>query len=319
MAIDSRLLLSSGQSNLPLAGALSRAGQTVKDIRNAPLLEAIKQEKLRSARLSNQSLEQRLAAESSPLAAQPKFIGTPQRVNKGGQDFLVGLTQGPNGINLSETPVDGEFISTLGQTAAEIESETRRVAEDKARIDIETAGRKVTEQDTAKQKSIAIQQGIIAAPALVDVNRGLELLEKVSTGGLDSRGKAVSAFFGTTSGDVGELNKILAQDMLNTIQSFPGSLSEGELIVINSISASIGQGNEVNKRIMGRLKQVLQSKVNRAKRLAEDAGNTDAIMTINESLSSGGRQEAVQSKQGVTQPAPRPTPAVPQIKFLGFE
>jgi len=127
------------------------------------------------------------------------------------------------------------------------------------------------------------------------------------------------SFFGTTSGDVGELNKILAQDMLNTIQSFPGSLSEGELIVINSISASIGQGNEVNKRIMGRLKQVLQSKVNRAKRLAEDAGNTDAIMTINESLSSGGRQEAVQSKQGVTQPAPRPTPAVPQIKFLGFE
>lgn len=150
----------------------------------------------------------------------------------------------------------------------------------------------------------AIAQGIAAAPTLVDVNRGLELLDKIETGGLTAKSKAVSAFFGSTSGDVGELNKILAQDMLNTIQQFPGSLSEGELNVINSISASLSQGAEVNRRILSRLKQVLNTKIKRARRLAEDKGDIDAIEAIEESLSFGGqRSQNRQEPQAEAAPA----------------
>jgi len=288
MPLDPNILLQRTTPNLmqALQSSIS-AGQS---LRQAPILEALQKQRLQQeqqqqaqqaamAPLQEELLRAQIARQQGPGSTD--FIGTPQRIVKDGKNFLVGLKQGPNGIELSETEVTGEFVSPLGETGAQ---QTQRSITEAAAKAQET----VKAKDTETRQQEAIQQAISAAPALVDINRGLELLDLVDTGGLTANSKAISSFFGATSGDVGELNKILATDMLNTIQSFPGSLSEGELSVINSISASLSQGKEVNKRILGRLKQILNAKVSRGKRLAQDRGDIDALDTIEESLSFGG-------------------------------
>lgn len=49
-----------------------------------------------------------------------RFIGRPNRVSQGGKNFLVGIVQEPDGTFREErVEVAGDFISTLGETAAE--------------------------------------------------------------------------------------------------------------------------------------------------------------------------------------------------------
>jgi hypothetical protein len=65
---------------------------------------------------------------------QTKFIGTPSRTTKDGQNFLTGLVRQPNGtFKTVSVPVAGEFVSILGETAAgevetEVDKQTRLAA-----------------------------------------------------------------------------------------------------------------------------------------------------------------------------------------------
>jgi hypothetical protein len=80
-------------------------------IRQAPILEALQKQKLASMKAD---------AERSRLGlTKDKFIGTPSRTTHEGRDFLTGLVQGADGLSLKSIPIDGEFVSQLGETAEE--------------------------------------------------------------------------------------------------------------------------------------------------------------------------------------------------------
>lgn len=82
-----------------------------------------------------------------PLTAkginQPKFIGTPVRVERDGQTFLSGIVQQPDGsFGRQDVSLDGSLVSTLGETAEEQSLRT-----------IDTAGKKTTAVEKAKAEA----------------------------------------------------------------------------------------------------------------------------------------------------------------------
>ena len=128
---------------------------------------------------------------------------------------------------------------------------------------------RVRSQNQEKRDQDTIVAGLSAAPQYNDVVRGLELIDIVNQGGMASNAKAITDYFGTTSGDVGELNRTLATTVLQGLSAFTGAISEGERDFVESMSASLKQGKEVNRRQLERLKNIYQKEIRKAARIAK--------------------------------------------------
>lgn len=223
-----------------------------------------------------------------------------------------------------------QIVSKLGETAAE--QTTRKVSEAtdkeqaKAGIELATADKmtdiivkrkrkeKLTSQQTARLDNF-IDVGINAMDQLSNVNRGLELLKTVSTGGLTANAKVVSDFFGTTSGDIGELNNILATNVLAGLANFKGALSDAEREFIARMETNITQGTEFNVRQLSRLQNTLQKKINIGKDAAqanEDEFSLNLFNDVPQATGFGGAPAPATQ----TQPAPATAPATQQRNIV---
>lgn len=128
-----------------------------------------------------------------------------------------------------------------------------------------------------------IDEAFAAVGELQDINRATELIELVNTSGFEAAKTAFTDFFGTTPGDVGELRRILAQNVLNGLAAFTGAISEGEREFLSSITTSIQQGNDVNKRNLARLKRIATNATKRGRRILErraEGGDENAINAL---------------------------------------
>ena len=106
----------------------------------------------------------------APSAAQQtKFIGTPSRTTRDGKNFLTGVVRQPDGTFKTESvPVEGEFVSILGETAAE---ETVRTVGEAESV----AGAKVTGEAKATAKSAPL-----IAKTKSFINTQVKLAEKAA-------------------------------------------------------------------------------------------------------------------------------------------
>lgn len=155
--------------------------------------------------------------------------------------------------------------------------------------------------DEATRLSGFISEGIAALDSLPKLERGLELLKSVKTGGIAAKSKAVSDFFGTTSGDIGELNNILAQKVLDGLSAFTGAISEGERAFIEKMETGLRSGTAVNVRLLNQGKRLLERKITRARSaavVAEDDFSLDLFDNPNRlSLSpQSGKQDQSQQR-----------------------
>lgn len=122
-----------------------------------------------------------------------------------------------------------------------------------------------------------ISTAFAAAGEIQDINRANELIELVNTGGFEAAKASFTDFFGTTPGDVGELRRILAQNVLNGLAVFTGAISEGEREFLSSITTSISQGNSVNKRNLARLSRIANNAVKTGRAILERRGDTETL------------------------------------------
>jgi hypothetical protein len=182
------------------------------------------------------------------------------------------------------TPIEGELINKLGLSAGDIVSQEQQIALSKAtgkdlgaaqtaQLAAETAALKETATERAKTQEKTrlgiIESGRTAAPLLVDINRGLELIDKVNQGGFAAFEKEVTDLFGSTSGDVGELNRILAGNVLAGLSAFTGAISEGERAFVEKMETSLRTGKEVNRRQLQRLKRIHENQIKKSVSLAK--------------------------------------------------
>ena len=210
---------------------------------------------------------------------------------------------------------DGEEKDALGRiigATSRQESVEDYIARQKAKADVELEKAESMNAILAKRKrgeKLSIQQtdrlegyiskGLDAYDRLPQVDRGLELLEKVRTGGLTAKSKAITDFFGTTSGDIAELNRILAGNVLAGLSNFTGAISEGERAFLERMETNLAAGGDFNKREMHRMQRELKKQIGRARSAAKITGDEFALEVL-----SGGVKVKPIGDQGAGQDAP---------------
>ena len=117
-----------------------------------------------------------------------------------------------------------------------------------------------TAQATAEGTSRAgfatatIEEGLDAAKGIPYLNRTLDLLNQVETGGFNSLALGVKRFFGLESANEAELDNILKQNVLSQLkQVFGAQFTEREGALLGEIEANFGKSTEGNKRLINQL------------------------------------------------------------------
>lgn len=276
MAIDPNIVLRAGAGVPPILQAIAGGMELGKSIRRSPLEEALMRQRLETAQAQLQSQQSQLSRD--------RFIGTPQRVVRDGQNFLVGLTQDPYGqVSLSETPVSGQFVSGLGETAdqqlaREIEEKTKlaeiELKKQQALTPIEAEQVRQAEQarlgaqiDAAANKRFSEQLGSEGAKIYSDLQKSAQqasafiprlqslrdLASRVDTGTGAEIKLAAKKALGIDSADMEELNAKLgelAQDILN---QQTGTKTDFDFQNAVRQSAALGKTKEANIRLINAL------------------------------------------------------------------
>jgi len=212
------------------------------------------------------------------LAAQG--IVTPENLN----DFLnkqqnKGYTQGKRytirdskgnifAASTSYGKGDGSFgtiYSPLGNTTAdkpigeiEVLTEEGVSFEEKQKAKIETADQIDNNERFSEAQFGAYGAKFEIEENLIGLNKTLELLDSVPTGGpIANVSGSITKFLGTTPADRAELEYRLASKVLNNLKAtFGGAITEGERQYLIDISANIKKGNKGNRAIIQNLKEI---------------------------------------------------------------
>lgn len=153
-------------------------------------------------------------------APQGKFIGTPQRVSEGGKNFLTGVVQKPDGTFGEERiEISGDFVSTLGQTAAE-----------KTRSAIQEAGGK----EVAKLKAqFKLKPKVAEAVALANA-RGKAAAD------IETKGRSNQTAFDVYQTSINNLTEALTDTTTGPVLGFIPAMTANQQIADGAV-AMMGQ------------------------------------------------------------------------------
>lgn len=170
---------------------------------------------------------------------------------------------------------------------------------EKRQADVTAAGER--KRETIKQSGLAgrqqdvISKGLTSADALPNVNRGLDLLNSVETGGFDAAALKAKRLFGIESADEAELSNRMGKAVLSQLrQTFGAAFTAQEGKQLQDIEAGFGKSTEGNKRLLEQAKRILSRAAKRGIRAARKAGDEETAREIEDAMNFriGGGQEA---------------------------
>lgn len=229
-------------------------------------------------------------------APSKSVVGNQILTNEGGKAYAVNTVfdRDTGGTNLVKTEIgpSGNLINRMGETSETAMERAVRLREQQAEIDringirlaagqsqikLDAEGKMVPiieEQEKSKKFGAGmaataldiVDLGEKAAPIIPRVERGMELLGKVDTGGFDAQMKAIADYTGADTADAAELQSIFSEQLLSQMQSMKGlgAMSEGDRKAIESGIASWGKSAAGNKRILQNYLSVLKRQKNNA-------------------------------------------------------
>lgn len=145
-----------------------------------------------------------------------------------------------------------------------------------------------------------INRGVAAAEALPSVNRGIQLLEMVETGGFDRAAIAAKQALGIESADEGELTYNLGKSVLSQLrETFGAAFTQEEGKRLADLEAGLSRSPATNKRILAQVKEIMTAKAKRGRQAAVDQGDDftandiDRFMSLDLSPKGGSGQGAM--------------------------
>lgn len=176
----------------------------------------------------------------------------------GGDSFLVGQ--------------DGSLYP-LGTPGAEVEFEK------------EKASAKVTAKGFAGRQQGLISTGFEAADSMANINRGIELLDEIKTGGVHAVSLKVKQLFGVEGADEAELSSRLGKAVLSQLKPiFGAQFTKEEGKRLERIEAGFGKSTEGNKRLLMQVKRIVERTAKRGIRAAKKVGDFDTAKEIEDAL-----------------------------------
>lgn len=202
-------------------------------------------------------------------------------------------------------PIGQTILTREGET---VQQRTLRLAEEarlkeraklgeqeqaKPRIEAAIAREKQRAQSGETRDQAFIDDGLDSAEALPTINRTLELLNFVGTGGFDAALLRAKQSFGVEGADEGELSANLGKAVLSQLrQTFGAAFTEREGARLESIEAGFGKSPATNRRLLGNLKELLERKARRGMEAAYNVGRPSDAEEIQSLLDFRVGQEA---------------------------
>lgn len=133
----------------------------------------------------------------------------------------------------------------------------------------------------ARRTQKTINEGVEAVQGIPILRRGLQLLERVETGGIDAVRLRAKQLFGIEGADEGELSANLGRAVLGQLrETFGAAFTEREGARLESMSAGFGKSATSNKRLLRQALVLIQGASDRGLRAAGRVGDESAIEQI---------------------------------------
>lgn len=167
----------------------------------------------------------------------------------------------------------------------EYEKAKSEIKEDSA---ISTARKKTSNE----RRQGYIDSGVSSADNLQAVNRSIELLESVKTGGIDNAMIRAKQMFGIESADEAELSYELGKSVLKQLKpTFGAAFTVNEMLELKRMEAGLGKSIPGNRRILANLSKMIKRSAERGLRAADSIGEEFAANEIRLALYGGTPQE----------------------------
>lgn len=272
-ALDERI------AEIESTGADARDTRAIRDLAVAGDFAGIESEFDQVRQIEAQLRAQRLGVDApggtGTQAAARGVSSRPGKVNGVEGDLVV--TRLPDGTVKSEfIPAAEGFESTsrLGETGSEQSERAVQELSDKEK-----------EKDRIERRDKAIDEGQKAADGLGTLNRGLQLLQEVSTGAPQRAMLWVRNQLGVTPADEGELSNLLGKAVLSQLRAtFGAQFTADEGNRLSEIEAGFGKSVAANMRLLQNARDIAIRAAERGRRAALDVGDTFTVRELENAM-----------------------------------
>lgn len=216
-------------------------------------------------------------------------------VEEDGQKIVVTpiLDQRTGELVLDRQPLSGELISRLGETPAEqmgrAIKESRGKAEAKFDEEVksagEIAGATLRGAGQEKRQQAFINDGLASAQGIPLLNRSIELLDSIETGGIDAAKLRILQFFGVEGADELELSTNLGIEAVGQYRKALGAqFTETEAAKLDRILANFGKSTAGNRRLLTQAKTIALRIAQRGIKAAAEAEDFSTAQEIKDLL-----------------------------------
>jgi hypothetical protein len=197
------------------------------------------------------------------------WLGDRAKTNVGAP-YVVADIAGGRGVINRTNPNDIRQITTADQEAAGAGT---------------VAGGTATGKGNAERNQTFINEGLAAADSLPVLNRAIDLLDSVPTGGIEAAKLAATNLLGVTGADEAELSANMGKAVLSQLRStFGAAFTEREGARLQAIEAGFGKSTEGNKRLLQQAKKLVERAARRGMNAAKDAGDSFSYSEIEGSI-----------------------------------
>lgn len=177
-------------------------------------------------------------------------------------------------VSTKVSQINSKLVSKLGETGQE--QTLRKISEAQGRADVKgISGR--------SQKIIT--DGLAAADSTAPIRRGIQLMEGLSTGGVDRVSFAAKQFLGVESAEEGELSNLMGKAVLSQLrETFGAAFTAQEGKQLTDIEANIRKSPAANKRLLENALKIAERSAKRATKRALDSGDNQTARDILDAL-----------------------------------
>ena len=233
-------------------------------------------------------------------SAAVKYFGADDaKARFGGLD--TGLSDQPSSVQETEwflKQSDKIQDTHLKIKRGEKPSLDEKLAYEKSKAEIKedsaiTTARKKTQEE---RRQGYIDSGVSSADNLMTVNRSIDLLDSIKTGGIDNAILRAKQAFGIESADEAELTYELGKSVLKQLKpTFGAAFTINEMLELKRMEAGLGKSVAGNKRILKNLSKMIERSAKRGMRAAESLGDDFAANEIMIALSGDERKPPTES------------------------
>jgi len=221
-------------------------------------------------------------------------------VNDKGEKRLVS----PTVDNLTGEAKLAPFSVPEGFRISEETDEEKRAANVLA--EGQKAKQKVQAKGQAQRQQLSIDRGLDAADGFANIQRAIDLLDQVETGGIDAVSLRAQQIFGIEGADQAELSNRMGKAVLSQLRAtFGAAFTAKEGDSLARIEAGFGKSTEGNRRLLEQTKRIILRAAKRGIRAAREQGDTATMRDIQEALKFR-LGEAPASEAAITEPQAAP-------------